>query len=250
MPNRDSNRDRRGRDPHGDWNWDYYEQRYAPGQGYDYYGAGRYGRDYADNSNFGPYYRSRDYNRGYDYNTYGNDYPSGWSYRRYSGYGPREYKRSDARILEDVNDRLTWHSMIDASDISVAVNYGIVTLTGSVDTRGDKRLAEDIADDVPGVWDVENRLIVRNKRYSRDWSSRNEFRPGLEVIDRDGQHVGEVTEVRNGDFRMERPMAQDLYIPFADCDVHDGKVQLNVRSGEIDRQGWMVPETPRSQPKR
>ncbi len=248
------NRDRRGRDRQSEWDWDYYyEQGYAPARNADYYGTGSYGRDYADNSYYGPYYRSRDYNRDYDYSTYGTDYPSGWSYGRYTGYGPREYKRSDARILEDVNERLTWHSMIDASDINVAVDNGVVTLTGSVDTRGDKRLAEDIADDVPGVWDVENQLSIRNKRYERDWSSRNEFRPGLEVIDRDGNHVGEVTEVRNGDFRVERPMARDVYIPFADCDVHDGKVQLNVRSAGIDRQGWMMPEpagTQRSQQKR
>lgn len=83
---------------------------------------------------------------------------------RYTGYGPRNYRRSDAAILEDVNDRLTQHSWIDASDVNVGVDDGVVTLTGSVATRSDKRLAEDIADDVSGVWDVHNQLQLRNRQ--------------------------------------------------------------------------------------
>ncbi|HLA12907.1 MAG TPA: hypothetical protein VJ023_20140 [Pyrinomonadaceae bacterium] len=42
------------------------------------------------------------------------------------GKGPRGYKRSDERIQEDVNERLTDYDALDASDIEVVVNSGNV----------------------------------------------------------------------------------------------------------------------------
>ncbi len=80
----------------------------------------------------------------------------------YSGYGPQGYQRPDAKISEDVNDRLTQHGQFDASDISVTVTAGTVVLDGWVDTGLDRRLAEDVVDGVSGVWDVHNHLRVRN----------------------------------------------------------------------------------------
>lgn len=76
------------------------------------------------------------------------------------GRGPRGYRRSDERIREDINDRLTDHPYIDASDIEVTVNNGEVKLNGVVESRQAKRLAEDIAESVSGVTDVENRLRI------------------------------------------------------------------------------------------
>jgi len=81
----------------------------------------------------------------------------------YRGRGPKNYTRSDDRIREDINDRLTDHSYLDASDIDVAVDNGEVTLTGTVTSRYQKRMAEDIADDISGVKNVENRLRVQNQ---------------------------------------------------------------------------------------
>jgi hypothetical protein len=79
----------------------------------------------------------------------------------YSGIGPRNYRRSDQRIYEDICDRLTDHGLVDASEIEVTVTDGEVTLSGSVADRGQKRLAEDMAEDVAGVRDVHNQLRVR-----------------------------------------------------------------------------------------
>jgi osmotically-inducible protein OsmY len=78
----------------------------------------------------------------------------------HAGRGPRGYQRSDERIREDINDRLTDDAYIDASDIEVIVNNGMITLTGRVDSREDKRRAEDIAESVSGVTDVSNQLRV------------------------------------------------------------------------------------------
>jgi Ni/Co efflux regulator RcnB len=79
---------------------------------------------------------------------------------RYSGRGPKGWQRSDERIREDVNERLTDHPHIDASEIEVKVSNGEITLTGTVEDRQSKRLAEDIADSVSGVREVHNQLRV------------------------------------------------------------------------------------------
>jgi len=78
----------------------------------------------------------------------------------YTGRGPRNYTRSDERIYEDVCELMTYHGQLDARNIEIEVNNGEVTLTGNVPDRQAKRLAEDIADTVPGVQDVHNRLKI------------------------------------------------------------------------------------------
>lgn len=83
-----------------------------------------------------------------------------WRSRGYVGRGPRGYRRSDQRIREDVNDRLTDDPYFDATDIEVAVDDSIVTLSGMVSGRADKWRAEDLAASVSGVKDVNNRLRV------------------------------------------------------------------------------------------
>jgi osmotically-inducible protein OsmY len=76
------------------------------------------------------------------------------------GKGPKGYLRSDERIAEDVNHRLTDDHMIDATDIEVTVRDREVTLDGTVDSRMAKRRAEDCADAVSGVEHVQNNLRV------------------------------------------------------------------------------------------
>jgi hypothetical protein len=89
----------------------------------------------------------------------------------YRGYGPRGYVRSDRRIEEDVNDRLTDHPDLDASEIGVSVRNGEVTLDGTVDGRRARRLAEDIADQVSGVSYIQNNLRVRRQQQGPDHAS-------------------------------------------------------------------------------
>lgn len=77
------------------------------------------------------------------------------------GKGPRGYRRSDERIQEDINDRLTEDDQLDASGIDVQVQNSEVILSGSVANKADKRRAEDIAESVPGVQQIENRIHVQ-----------------------------------------------------------------------------------------
>lgn len=76
------------------------------------------------------------------------------------GKGPRQYQRSDERIKEDVCDRLSDDSFIDASDIEVKVEGNEVTLNGTVDSRTAKRRAEDLIENVSGVKNIQNNLRV------------------------------------------------------------------------------------------
>jgi len=85
---------------------------------------------------------------------------------RYSGRGPKGYQRGDERIREDVCERLTHHPEIDAVEIEVTVKDGEVTLTGSVDDRQAKRMAEDVAENVSGVKDVKNQVQVRQHQMA------------------------------------------------------------------------------------
>ena len=84
-----------------------------------------------------------------------------WMAGPHSGRGPQGYQRSDARIEEDVCEHLTHHGMLDATGIQVQVENGEVTLTGTVESRQAKRLAEDILDSISGVRDVHNQLRVQ-----------------------------------------------------------------------------------------
>jgi len=76
------------------------------------------------------------------------------------GKGPKGYRRSDERILEEVNDRLADDPYLDAREIEVTVQNGDITLSGTIDDRYAKRRAEDIVESVSGVHNVENRLRI------------------------------------------------------------------------------------------
>jgi hypothetical protein len=78
----------------------------------------------------------------------------------YAGRGPKDYQRSDDRIREEVCDCMTDDPLLDASEIVVQVSTGVVTLSGTVSSRDQKRRAEDVAERVSGVKDVTNQLRV------------------------------------------------------------------------------------------
>ena len=80
----------------------------------------------------------------------------------HKGRGPRGYQRADERIHDEINERLTAHGLIDATDVECRVVNGEVTLIGFVDSRAAKRAAADVAEDVYGVREVHNELRVRS----------------------------------------------------------------------------------------
>jgi len=78
----------------------------------------------------------------------------------FAGRGPKGYQRSDERLKEDISERLLHDGQIDASDVSLEVKDGKVTLEGSVPSRQTKHNIEDLVDHVFGVKDIDNRLRV------------------------------------------------------------------------------------------
>ncbi len=159
-------------------------------------------------------------------------------YGPFTGVGPLNYQRSDDRIEEDVCDRLAQHGQLDASNIDVSVDNGEVTLKGEVPDRRMKRLAEDIAFGVPGVFDVQNQLRI-NKQMGQGQSFRSQLRTGLEVDDSTGKKLGSVKEIHDYDFLIDRTMAPDLHVPFSAIhNISSNKVMLNLTGDQIDKMHW------------
>ncbi len=151
------------------------------------YGSPRYGSSsYGGSTYGGPIHRDRestDYGRGMSpwsrdprsgdprYDDYRDlrDEANGRDWMRsgsrstglFAGKGPKGWARSDDRLTDDVSEALARHPAIDASDIEVKVSSGEVTLSGTVTERSHKRMAEDIAEGIFGVSDVQNQIRVK-----------------------------------------------------------------------------------------
>jgi hypothetical protein len=98
------------------------------------------------------------------------DQPVYWTYEEwwvvpgpFEGISPRGYQRSDERIFEEVCERMSQHGRLDASNIQVEVKDGEVILSGEVDNRQSKRIAEDVAESVSGVSEVNNQIRVEQR---------------------------------------------------------------------------------------
>jgi osmotically-inducible protein OsmY len=89
----------------------------------------------------------------------------GW-FQGHRGKGPAGYTRSDERIRENVCEALADDDRVDASNIEVTVKNGEVILTGTVDDRQSKRMAEECVENLSGVKDVQNQLRVGSNMTS------------------------------------------------------------------------------------
>jgi hypothetical protein len=148
-----------------------FDERFAVGRGGESWGpSGRERMDlgtggghggryyYGDREEAGPE-GPRDYDRR-DFGGY-----IGRSGGGHRGKGPANYQRSDERLREIVCEALTDDDRVDASHIEVSVQNGEVTLSGTVDDRRQKRLAEECVEDIAGVHDVQNQLRVRDTAH-------------------------------------------------------------------------------------
>jgi osmotically-inducible protein OsmY len=74
---------------------------------------------------------------------------------------PRETPRADETIAEEVTDWLTERIGIDAAEISVRSDDGVVALFGTVENIALRDAAEAVAISVAGVRALDNQLAVR-----------------------------------------------------------------------------------------
>lgn len=86
----------------------------------------------------------------------------------YSGRGPKGYKRSDQQITEEACQRLEQDPHVDASEIEVSAEDGIIRLSGTVPDRQTKRRAEECVESVYGARDVMNELRVERGGEQRE----------------------------------------------------------------------------------
>ena len=73
---------------------------------------------------------------------------------------------------------------------------------------------------------------------------------GMQVTSMDGESIGKVKEVGEGEFLVDRPLARDLWVPFSAVlatqdytrnyrgPVQPTAVVLEVSAAHVDRQGW------------
>ena len=146
--------------------------------------------DRGDSGRFSETGEQGDWGRQGSWGTYGNhpsseDQPAGRSQRggepelhgeersqsEFSGRELKGYQRSDDRIREDVNERLTDHPGIDATGIEVQVKAAEVTLNGTVDDPNMKQKAEEVAGQVSGMKGVHNQLRVGQRQKSAQESA-------------------------------------------------------------------------------
>ncbi|WPU66960.1 BON domain-containing protein [Peredibacter starrii] len=117
------------------------------------------------------------YEHGGRLNRWSDDIRSEASRENHYGKGPKGYQRSDTRIMEDACEILLDSPEVDASEIEVKVNDRVITLEGEVVSRRDKRMAEELIENISGVLDVQNRLKVKH--------SADGWIPGLGYAGRD-----------------------------------------------------------------
>jgi len=80
------------------------------------------------------------------------------------GKGPKGYTRSDAKTRDEVCDAIANQGHIDASDVEVNVESGVVILTGTVAQRHHKRALEQLVERCRGVHEVHNELRLSSNR--------------------------------------------------------------------------------------
>lgn len=72
--------------------------------------------------------------------------------------------QTDEEIAEQVRQAIAGQGAIDLSKIGVTLLNGVVTLSGEVPDKELKKLAADLAYDVPSVIDVHNLLTIAGAR--------------------------------------------------------------------------------------
>lgn len=146
-----------GRISYGDYDRDQrHDHRSEPRQDYREWNRPDYGLDRDPGRNFG-----RDWGQSFNRDNSASRPGS------HVGKGPKGWKRSDERIREEVSETLERHPDINASEIEVDVNEGIVTLRGAVEHRLQKRMAEDSIEYITGVKDVRNEISVNQSLFQQ-----------------------------------------------------------------------------------
>ncbi len=70
----------------------------------------------------------------------------------------------------------------------------------------------------------------------------SQIQPGMQVVGSDMESIGQVRDVRDGDFLIDIPMHRDVYAPFNAIQNMDGKrVVLNIPASNVNDMHWPNP---------
>ncbi|MEZ6097715.1 MAG: BON domain-containing protein [Pirellulaceae bacterium] len=97
-----------------------------------------------------------DYDTAYIYDPYVDDYVSDDELIDYDRRAPLE---TDSQIKESIESELWWSPFVDSDEVSVTVDDGVATLTGTVDSSGERHSATENAYE-GGATLVDNDLVV------------------------------------------------------------------------------------------
>ena len=125
------------------------------GSGINCFGEERIKYDHFENEEF-----SNDFDPTYE-DEYGVRHPEETKRENLFGKGPKGYKRSPERIKDDACEILARDFELDASGISVELDDRVLILKGEVASRRDKRRAEWLLDELPGIEDIRNLLTIK-----------------------------------------------------------------------------------------
>lgn len=117
---------------------------------------------------------------------------------------------SDDELRDLVKQRLADHNGLDADDITVELEQGMVVLAGRVGTDGERRIAEHVVTDVLGITSLRNDIFVDPTRRAESPMAIDEHlaeedrTEGLLLGDRPTQHSDEAYPVDGtADQRLE-----------------------------------------------
>lgn len=81
------------------------------------------------------------------------------------GRGPNGWTRSDKCLEEEVSFLLFLNPAVDAEDVSVEVEDGVIFLKGSVRNQYMKWVAERSVEGIEGVKEIENLLEIKALKH-------------------------------------------------------------------------------------
>lgn len=90
---------------------------------------------------------------------------TGWNRdvgRDHSGRGPKGWKLSDEKLKDKVSEVLFHSHDVDPSELEVTVEDNVVYLKGNIQSKGMRRVAEDLVGSIPGVIDVFTQLKIKD----------------------------------------------------------------------------------------
>jgi osmotically-inducible protein OsmY len=90
----------------------------------------------------------------------------------------------DRTLRDNILAALDWDPSINATEIGVTVDKGVVTLTGHVQTYPERLTAEKIVKHVRGVRAVAQEIEVRPK-FTKTWADDEIAKRALDIIDWD-----------------------------------------------------------------